>query len=101
LKKTALQTQVSTLIQTLVNEWGASPSEINNGRCEDFMWAVLDRLDQANGHHKGVEERSTPNDKLSNHFWIECGGLHFDAECPEGVTSWKKLPVFQRCFGKR
>lgn len=30
------------------------------------------------------------------HVWIAADGLHYDAECPNGVTSFFELPIFRR-----
>lgn len=50
-----------------------------------------------------VELCSTPdmfwlpeNGRFGGHFWVKLDDLHYDAECPDGVSDWRQLPFFLR-----
>jgi hypothetical protein len=32
---------------------------------------------------------------FGHHVWITDGKLHYDAECPQGVSSFFELPIFK------
>lgn len=50
----------------------------------ELTWDDLDRLAEAAGWNSGT------------HVWLSFGGLHFDAETPEGVENFFDLPFFRR-----
>lgn len=35
---------------------------------------------------------------FGGHVWLSDGKLHYDAECPEGVSSFFDLPLYRRYF---
>lgn len=85
-----------------------TPREINNGECAPFAEAVAVRLRGA-GRLDVLEVDSSMVAKdvyggrgkygrwiHGAHVWVWCAGLHYDAECPEGVPSWQLLPFFRR-----
>jgi hypothetical protein len=90
-------TNIATVIKKLVKEWGKDPYDINNGECEEFAVKVIKRMggwdrddlfDLTSDNF--VEDRLLPD-----HVWVCYKGRHYDAECPEGVDSWKDLPLFK------
>ncbi len=96
---------IPTVIRELVDEWDTPPHIINAGQCEDFAAALMDKLDAARlgiglGETTTGEMMATPMEDwdvgLDGHFWVTGDGLHYDAECPEGVEDWRDLPFFLR-----
>lgn len=98
------KTNITALIRAMVRKWGERPYDINNGGCEDFAMELIDRL---GGYVTDAEGRPTDNgpyeldtnnfcEWLPNHVWVFYEGKHYDAECPQGVDSWKDLPLFAR-----
>ena len=92
---------ISDAIRAEVAEMGMHPYDINDGYCEDFAMNVIARL---GGYRDGLTETTTEVQTdgavdfvmLPGHVWIECDGLHYDAEEPEGVAHWWDLPFFGR-----
>jgi hypothetical protein len=84
------------IIKKLVAEWDKDPYDINNGDCEPFAIEVIKRM---GGYQDVLFELTSDNfveDRLlPDHVWVYYKGRHYDAECPEGVDSWKDLPLFQ------
>jgi len=86
--------------------------EINQGDCRDFAEDLLDNLeatgyDAQEGHTDIIEEdlwgegweyRTDRDAELPVHMWVEVNGRAYDAESPQGVDRWWKLPLFQRFF---
>jgi len=69
-----------------------SAYDINNGLCEEFAVQLEEKI-------PGSEINATPTcyefDKgWPGHYWLEYKGRCYDAECPNGVRDWKKLPIF-------
>lgn len=95
---------VTEILNQLVEEFGVSAYEINNGLCEDFAMTAIDRLEGSSDHvYECVTESFTDADgclpdgtQLGGHVWIHYYGRYYDAECPEGVADWKELPIFRR-----
>jgi len=88
------------VIVKIRDDWGKDPYNINNGECEDFAravaaQAVLDKVDCL------IDWRSTEyyrnNESLPGHIWLydRFTKLHHDAECPQGVRNWRRLPIFK------
>ena len=50
----------------------------------ELTWDELDRLAEAAGWSGGT------------HVWLSFGGLHYDAETPDGVENFLDLPFFRR-----
>jgi hypothetical protein len=61
------------------------PYDINCGRCEDWAYRVAELVG------KGVTVYD-PEDEC--HTFIKYRGKFYDAECPNGVSDWKQLPLF-------
>jgi hypothetical protein len=61
--------------------------ECNSGFCDIFAQKL-------SKHLPGSKIMSTEDDrgKTFGHVWVEYKGRHFDAETPNGVFSWKRLP---------
>lgn len=102
--------------------------EINNGQCEDFAMDLLKKLrsittdvhELFNGSFMtgdgwdwkllkdawgieppaGLSADEVDQFNFGGHVWVEVGGLHFDAEAPEGVASFFELPIFKRAVVK-
>lgn len=60
------------------------PYDINCGQCEEWAGRVEEL----------VGDSVTVHDPDECHVFIEHGGKFYDAECPEGVTDWRRLPIF-------
>lgn len=112
---------ITTLITRIVELYGKSPKDINNGLCENFaqdvckQWSGVDLHGvedfQCDGEFdwdllgnsywniqspKGFTTTAINNAGLSGHVWIVFDKKHYDAECPDGVDSFFDLPYFQR-----
>ena len=73
-------------------EFGKPGYEINNGECEDFALRVISLL---GGYSEGLTDGTPDFDSVYvGHYWIEYKGRYYDAECLEGVTNWRRLPIF-------
>ncbi len=74
------------------------PYDINDGLCEDFALAVVEKC-------KGAIDVCTENyvdfGMLPGHVWIIYRMKHYDAECPEGVNNWRELPIFKRALNQK
>jgi hypothetical protein len=96
-KQKAISGVVNKWVDIYGKEEGLAPRHINCGRCEGFMEDVMGDLKE-----QGIkaEERGTPdreyNEGYPCHWWVVEGKKSYDAECPEGVIGWKKLPIFMR-----
>lgn len=67
------------------------PDDFGRGWCRHIADEVYDRLGEPD------DVRVLFSGSMGgNHFWIESGGRHFDAEKPCGVEDWRSLPVVQR-----
>lgn len=76
-----------------------SPEQINHGLCDQFMQAVIEAYPIP--EEITTEDLEVPEevyDHLPGHYWILCGGKHYDSECLDGVEDWKELPIFKRHF---
>ena len=96
----AAEDRISRIIRELIQEWGRSPYDINNGPCEEFAMEVIDRsgLPYA-GPTWEIYEDSTDGVALPGHVWAVHGGRNYDAEAPDGVDDWRDLPLFRRIRG--
>ena len=67
---------------------GRTEKDINSGECFEWATIVFDLLEGSKiaGH----------NINGCGHSWIEYRGLCWDAETPQGVRGWLKLPFWQR-----
>jgi hypothetical protein len=75
------------------NKFGGK--ECNNGFCDIFAQKLLKHL-------PGSKIMSTEDDRNSTfgHVWIEYKEKYFDAETPNGVSSWKELPWMIQFYNK-
>ena len=77
-----------TCIRTTKRFEGMAEQDINLGLCFEWATVVFDMLEGSKiaGHNvRGV-----------GHTWIEYKGMLYDAEVPQGVRSWLKLPFWVR-----
>ncbi|MCK4545041.1 hypothetical protein KAU43_05840 [candidate division WOR-3 bacterium] len=92
--------KISSIIQNQIKEYESSPCEINSGECEEFAWELARKIPNAKVSESNWDVIFTnPNGKkewIPTHFWITIGNLHYDAETPEGVDDYHKLPIFIR-----
>ena len=81
-------------------DWGKDPYDINNGECEDFAGAVATQA-VLDGVDCLLDWRCTEyyrnSDALPGHIWLydRFSKRHYDAECPQGIRDWRRLPIFQ------
>lgn len=94
--------KIEDIIVMLSDEWGKTPYEINDGDCEEFAYAVLGYLlnDPYKDQHDNCRELCESNfldfGDLPGHTWVYYNGKHYDAECPDGVTDWRHLPLYEK-----
>lgn len=100
--------RIKSAIQELITEWGGHPRSINEGECMEFVNELFYRDDLEDVKFERMETDDLPDRYVDHeegfktepyHMWITDGKLHYDAECPEGVNSWKQLPFFKRTLG--
>lgn len=101
---------IAEIILRLVSTWDDGqpfdPYEINNGQCEDFAMALIEELGGYREINKACTKGLTEFDvcnftdfgDLPSHVWVWFDGKHYDAECPEGVEDWRKLPLFAKIW---
>ena len=77
------------------------PYDINCGFCEEWGERVAELYREATGNN-GIDVidpgnlSGNPDDSLLGHVFIRFRGRYYDAECPEGVDDWRKLPLFTK-----
>lgn len=92
--------KVGDVVKRLVNAYGATPFQINNGNCDYFANDLAEAL-KAIGLTK-VFHDETPNlAEFPGHCWIVCNGKCYDAESPTGVSRWRQLPIFARILRRQ
>lgn len=101
--------QIEEAITQELEEWGGKPRGINEGECMEFVNQLFHREDLADIRIERMETDDLPVQYIVEgekdfkaepyHVWITDGEFHYDAECPEGVKTWKELPFFQRTLG--
>jgi hypothetical protein len=75
--------------------------DINCGLCEEWGERVRELYREATGRDE-VDVLDPGNitgnadDSLEGHVFLRFRGRFYDAECPEGVSDWRKLPLFQK-----
>lgn len=84
---------ISQRIHNLISQYDSSPYEINNGRCEGFMKKIVNQVPLSEECCTGFV---LENDymKYPIHVWIYYDNKHYDAEAPQGVDEFQKLPFF-------
>jgi hypothetical protein len=69
--------------------------ECNNGFCDIFAKNLSKYLPGSK-----IMSTEDPRNETFGHVWIEYEGKYFDAETPNGVDSWKKLPWMVEFYSK-
>lgn len=92
-----------SVIRSLIKKYGGDPVHINSGDCHDFAEALLERMRK---HDAYAAALVTAHDlcyvEYGAHSWVYYDGKHYDAEAPNGVSDWLKLPFFlRRCARPR
>lgn len=71
--------------------------DINNGFCDEWTTHVEKMVPEAAG-------MQTPDEDFDNgmpgHVWVKWKDKYYDAECLDGVKSWRELPCFSSNKGK-
>lgn len=86
-------------ILKLIGEYDETPYQINSGQCEQFASELLFRL--ADKGIKGELWEANPEGKPNyppTHAWVKVNGIFYDAEAPQGVPSWRALPIMLQAF---
>lgn len=71
-----------------------TPYDINNGKCEDFAFAVENLAKEAGINPDEIHWYSSP-EEWPGHVWLSYQGRHYDAETPEGVDRPVDLTMFK------
>jgi hypothetical protein len=93
---------ISVIINNLVSLYkylyNVTPYDINCGMCEDFGQDILDILNDSEAKGFWEDELIEGYDYEKNiggtHYFIRYKGRFYDSECPNGVDTWKQLPLF-------
>jgi hypothetical protein len=114
--------RVAKIINRLIQEFAVqgyrSAYDINNGACEEFTYTIIERLGGETDRtfaltsdmfgdfgvlpagfksdYGNVPLRIKTYVNLPGHVWIYHKGRHYDAEKPEGVSNFLKLPIFEK-----
>jgi hypothetical protein len=100
--------RVESAIEELLDDWGEDPRAINNGECMEFINQLFLQNEFSTIPLVRMETDDLPDEYVDHetgfktepyHMWVTDGSLHFDAEVPAGVDTWKKLPFFKRTLG--
>ena len=70
--------------------------DINCGLCEEWATRVEDLCPGASALDPGNLSGDADDSLEHGHVFVRHGGRFYDSECPEGVTDWKQLPLFNR-----
>lgn len=131
MKTSSFSDLLTAAISEYMKEHGFSTAQsINGGGCEDFMMAMLDKFGEQfpdlqeqcteiflvddDGldytymiEHCGMVLPDTLSRELLDsvylpgHVWLCLDGLHYDSECPEGVSLFLDLPIFKRAIARK
>jgi len=74
------RTEIGALVRQCVQEFGLTPKEINDGRCDEFADLLVSKF-------KGFTREWSSDSDDFNHDWVSYRGFHYDAETPEGVRT--------------
>jgi hypothetical protein len=69
--------------------------ECNNGFCDIFAKNLAKHLPGSK-----ILSTEDPRNETLGHVWVEYEGKYFDAETPDGVSSWKDLPWMKEFYSK-
>ncbi|USD36208.1 MULTISPECIES: hypothetical protein [Ferrimonas] len=70
--------------------WRITPDAINRGRC--FDWAQLVNQQCPSAQIFYIR-------RLVPHAFVHFAGRWFDSQTPNGVSDWRRLPLFRGCGG--
>lgn len=97
---------VSDAVYATLADWfeetDPSPRNINSGECMVFANEVAlqypgDLIIKTTNDPDVLGPTENPEyDQEPYHAWVFDGQNHYDSETPEGVSSWRDLPFFQR-----
>lgn len=115
---------IKRLVKSYIADGAESAYDINNGQCVEFAddaCGILDPNNEDDNIHplsgfdfdpednarwdeKALLKFNTPvppgidleTFDYGSHDWLYCHGKHYDAECPQGVTSVFDIPLFTR-----
>jgi len=82
---------ISDYILYLIDDYQLSPREINNGLCADIADEIWRKFPIA----KVLSDKDMGSPEYT-HSFIYYLGKFYDVECPNGITNWKELPIFNR-----
>ena len=73
--------------------------DINCGMCEEWSERVRELYLKATGRDEvdvldPGNITGNPDDSLMGHVFLRFNGRYYDAECSQGATDWKQLPLF-------
>ena len=94
-QKSLDQTEKEALEITYKNWDTFGGKECNNGFCDIFAKNLAKHLPGS----KILSTEDSRNETLG-HVWVEYEGKYFDAETPDGVSSWKDLPWMKEFYSK-
>ena len=69
--------------------------ECNNGFCDIFAKNLAKHLPGSK-----ILSTEDPRNETLGHVWVKYEGKYFDAETPDGVSSWKDLPWMKEFYSK-
>jgi len=94
-KKSLDQTEKEALelVDKNWDEFGGK--ECNNGFCDIFAKNLSKYLPGSK-----IMSTEDPRNETFGHVWVEYNGNYFDAETPNGVSSWKELPWMKEFYYK-
>jgi hypothetical protein len=89
----ALRDTIIQLRERYINDLAIPLDRINNGWCAEFAEDVLKEL---GGSPDGVtiHEDSELGNYDYSHTFLKFEGKFYDAEAPDGVEDWTRLPLF-------
>lgn len=76
------------LLRRITARFGVSPAAINEGQCQEWAWAVKQKVPEAE-----VWETDWDQSPIC-HYFVKIGKKFYDAEASSGVRDWKLLPLF-------
>jgi len=94
-QKSLNQTEKEALEITYKNWDKFGGKECNNGFCDIFAKNLSKYLPGSK-----ILSTEDPRNGTLGHVWVEYEGKYFDAETPNGVSSWKDLPWMKEFYSK-
>lgn len=77
------------VMENVTNDFGMPPYEINNGKCEEWAYSIMEKL-------PNVEIWETLFDFADiQHIFIRINNKFYDAQCLYGVEDHMQLPIFK------